>query len=302
MSKTIFIASSEAYTGKSVITLGVISILIGEAQKVGYFKPIIPTGLGENQDVHIETVLSNFNLDIKFADAYAFTRAEAMRYHEKGSEGEMIDTLIGKFKALEEKFDFTVIEGSDFIGEGTVFELDMNILIAKNLNAPALLVISGDGKNPQQIVHEALNFLRSFKDKGVYVLGIVANKIDQLAVDEVNKLLREVVDHNVLLAVIPFDKKLQNPSIKDIYEKLKGKLLFGGKQIANQVDNYVTGAMQLPSFLSYIKENVLIVTPGDRGDIIIGALRYGTHSRYTAGWSGTAPDRRVAQCSAHYGG
>ncbi|WP_448697562.1 phosphate acetyltransferase [Mucilaginibacter sp. AW1-3] len=274
MSKSIFIASSEPYSGKSVVTLGVINMLIANAAKVvGYFKPVIATGLAEMADTHIQTVLHQFHLGLQYSDVCAFTRHQAMQYHEKGSEGEMIDALIAKFKNIEGQSDFTVIEGSDFIGEGTAFELDMNILIAKNLCAPALLVISGESKNPLQIVHEALNFLRSFSDKNVPVLGVVANKVDASAQAEVDALLRQSIPDNVLIAVIPCEKALKNPVIKDICDTLQGKLLFGNRQLTNRVDNYVTGAMQLPSFLSYIKNNVLIVTPGDRGDIIIGALQ-----------------------------
>jgi len=177
MTKTIFVASSEPYSGKSVITLGLVNMLLGKAQKIGYFKPIINVEPDQKKDVHIQTVLQHFDLAIKFEDAYAFTRQQAMHYHESNTEGEMIDAIIRKFKKLEDQYDFTVLEGSDFTAEGTAFELDMNVMIAKNLSCPALLVLSGEGKTSFQIVHEALNFLRSFKDKDVQVLGIIANKV-----------------------------------------------------------------------------------------------------------------------------
>lgn len=38
--------------------------------------------------------------------------------------------------------------------------------------------------------------------------------------------------------------------------------------------------MHLPHFLDHISENVLIVTPGDRGDIIIGSLQAGQSLNY----------------------
>ena len=68
--------------------------------------------------------------------------------------------------------------------------------------------------------------------------------------------------------------------MKEILEQLGGKLLFGEAQLNNQVDNFVTGAMQLPHFLNHVSENVLIVTPGDRGDIIIGALQASSSANY----------------------
>jgi phosphate acetyltransferase len=68
--------------------------------------------------------------------------------------------------------------------------------------------------------------------------------------------------------------------MKEIFQEIGGKLLFGEAELNNQVDNFVVGAMQLPNFLSFIKENVLIVTPGDRGDIIVGSLQVNLSSSY----------------------
>ena len=68
--------------------------------------------------------------------------------------------------------------------------------------------------------------------------------------------------------------------MKEINEHLDGKLLFGEDQLSNQVDHFITGAMQVPHFLKHLKENVLIVTPGDRGDIIISALQANLSTSY----------------------
>jgi phosphate acetyltransferase len=280
MAKTIYIASMEAYSGKSIVAIGLINLLLGKAKRVGYFKPIINTNPLLEKDVHIQTILTHFNLPIKFEDAYAFTRQEELQHLERASEGEMIDAIISKFKKLEENFDFTVLEGSDFVGEGVAYEFEANVLIAKNLGVPAIIIISAQSKSTVEILQATLNFLRSFESRDIQVLSIVINKINPTQVDEVRQLLSKQISTNIILAIIPLDKALENPTIKDIYQNLKGTLLFGGEYLANQVDNFVTGAMQVPNFLNHLKENVLIVTPGDRGDIILGALQANLSSSY----------------------
>ncbi|ASU31950.1 phosphate acetyltransferase [Mucilaginibacter xinganensis] len=280
MSKTIFVTSAEPHSGKSLVALGLVHMLLGKAQKIGFFKPIVNTNPEEKKDVHIQAILEHFGLPIKFDDAFAFTRQDAMHYIENGNQGEMIDTIIAKFKKIEENYDFTVVEGSDFLGDGTAFEFESNALIAKNLGSPAILVVSGENKTTAQVIHSALNFLRNFKDREIQVLGIIANIIQPEQAEDVKQLLADQLPADILLAVIPADKGLQNPTVKDIYESLDAKLLFGKEHLSNQVDNFVTGAMQLPNFLSYIKDNVLIVTPGDRGDIIIGSLQANLSSSY----------------------
>ncbi|WP_262497489.1 phosphate acetyltransferase [Mucilaginibacter gotjawali] len=217
---------------------------------------------------------------MKYEDAYAFTRQEALEYIERESRGEMIDTIINKFKKIEESYDFTVLEGSDFTSEGVAFEFELNVLIAKNLGSPALLVVSGENKTTAQITNESLNFFHNFKDHEVQVLGVIVNKAQLGQVDSIKEVLSAQLPEDTIISVITCAPGLQNPTIKDICESLHGKLLFGGDYLSNRVDNFVTGAMQLPNFLSFIKENVLIVTPGDRGDIIIGSLQANLSSSY----------------------
>lgn len=255
-------------------------MLLGKAQKIGYFKPIINHDPKERKDAHIETVINYFDLPFTYEDTYAFTRRDAMHLIDTGNQGELFDTIIRKVKKMEEDYDFVVIEGSDFIGEGTAFEFETNVSISKNLGSPAIIVVSGEGKTTAQAVNSALTILHNFQAREVQVLAIVVNKVKPEQAEDIRELLLPQVTGGTILAVIPEDKSLQSPSMKDIYEHLGGKLLFGEKLLTNQVDNFVTGAMQVPNFLNHIKENVLIVTPGDRGDIIICALQANLSASY----------------------
>ena len=280
MTKTIFIASAEAYSGKSIIALGLMNMLLGKARRIGYFKPIINQDPKEKKDVHILTIIEHFKLAINFDDAYAYTRQEAMQHLESERQGEMIDTIISKFKKLEENYDFTILEGSDFIGEGAAFEFESNALIAKNLSAPAVLVVSGEKKSTAQIIQAALNLVHNFETREIQVLAIVINKVEAEQIDNVRELLKTALPEDIIQAIIPADKGLSSPTIKDISDSLGGKLIFGEEHLSNQVDNFITGAMQVPNFLNHIKENVLIVTPGDRGDIIIGSIQANLSTNY----------------------
>jgi phosphate acetyltransferase len=280
MIKTVFITSTEPYSGKSIISLGLINMLLGKAQKIGYFKPIVNRSAEEGKSDHIQTVLSYFDLPVSYDDAHAFTWDEAMQQSENESQGEMIDTIIRKYKQLEDKYDFTVIEGSDYQGEGTAFEFEVNASIAKNLGAPVIVVISGENKTTAQVANAAITVVRNFEAREIQVLAVVANKVSTEQVDDVTELLAVQLPPSVIVTVIPATRGLQAPTMKEIYESLDAKLLFGEERLSNQVDNFVTGAMQVPNFLNFIKENVLIITPGDRGDIIIAALQANLSTSY----------------------
>jgi phosphate acetyltransferase len=303
MTKAVFIATAEPYSGKSLVLLGLVNMLLGQARRVGYFKPIIDHDPAQQPDPHLATITGHFKLPLALADSYAYTRPEALRLLETGAQGELIDTVIRKFKHCEETYDFTVVEGSDFVGAGIAFEFDANVSIAKNLGVPVILVLSGEGKSTAQVISSVLTTLRSFETREVPVLLVVANRIAPAQVEDVRALLRSQLPAEVLLAVIPDDPQLLHPTMREIQAGLGGKLLFGEAGLSNQVDNYVIGAMQVPNFLNYLKENVLIVTPGDRGDIIVCALQANLSASYprvagivlTAGSEPDAPIMRLLE-------
>lgn len=301
MIKTVFIASTEPHSGKSIVSIGLVNMLLGKAQKIGYYKPIISHNQLEDKDNHIHTILNYFDLPMTFNDTFAFTWQQAMQQMETESQGEMIDTIIRKFKYLENKYDFTIVEGSDYLGEGSAFEFEINVQIAKNLRAPAIIVVSGEGKSTAQVVNGALTAIHNFEAREIKVLALVANKVNADSAKDIEDLLKQQLSSEILLAVIPEDKGLQSPTMKEIYQKLNGKLLFGEEYLGNQADNFVTGAMQVPNFLNYIRENVVIITPGDRGDIIISALQANLSTSYpkvagiilTAGYEPEEPITRL---------
>lgn len=280
MTKNVFIASAEPYSGKSVVALGLVNMLLGNAQKVAYFKPIINPDPQEKKDVHIETVLSYFKLPMKYDETFAMTREQALKLLEIQNQNEIIDKVICKVKKLEESYDFTVIDGSDFVGEGTAFEVDTNITIAKSLGSPVIIVVSGENKTTSQIINSALTVWGNFGMREVQVIGLIVNKVKPDQVDAVKEfLLKQLID-DVTLSIIPEDKSLLAPTMKELFDQLGAKIVCGEEQLNNQVDNFITGAMQVPQFLNHIKENVVIVTPADRGDIVISAIQANLSANY----------------------
>ena len=273
MTRNIFIATAEPYSGKSIVALGLVHMLLSKAPRIGYFKPIINYDPEVEQDTHIETVINYFGLPISYEETFAFTQQEALRYIESGHQGEVIDKIISQYKRLEENYDFTIIEGSDFLGQGTAFEFDVNVSIAKNLGAPVIIVVSGEGESSGQLISSLRTIKRNFDTREVQVLAVIANKVTPDQLDELHAFFATQQTDQTIYAAIPEDRNLRNPTMKEVLETLGGKLLFGEQQLYNQVDNSIMGAMQVPNFLNHIKDNVLIVTPGDRADIILTALQ-----------------------------
>lgn len=279
MTNAIYLTTTEPYSGKSIISLGLMNLLSGKTEKIAYFKPII-NNKGAEKDTHLETMVKHFGLTSPYEDMYAFTREEVIKHRSDGNEAFMIDTIIEKFKKMQESNDFVIVEGADFMGRSTNLEFDANITIAKNLGIPVFLIVKGEGKTDKEIVSSAISTYKLFLDEGVQILTVIINKVDPANAVEAIAVLKQTLPLDVVITAIPANKDLGNPTVKEIYESVNGKVLFGEHLFSNQVDHSIVGAMQLHNCLLRLKKNTLIVTPGDRGDILIGVLQANISKNY----------------------
>ncbi|AKA34236.1 phosphate acetyltransferase [Flagellimonas lutaonensis] len=280
MNKAVYIATTEPKSGKSIVSLGLMQVLLGKIAKVGYFRPIIDDLVDGKEDNHIHTVISYFELDLKHDEAYAFTRSQVVKKLNKNKEDEVLDKIIRKYKAIEDRFDFVLVEGTDFTGEGGIIEWDINVLMAKNLGIPTIILTSGVGKTLDEFIGDMYLAYDSFKDKGVEVVMLVANKIRPENVTLVKEALKNELPDDVLVGTIPLNPILGNPTIKEIVDQLEGEVLFGEDYMNNQAGHFGVGAMQLRNYLTHLREDGLVITPGDRADIILGALQANLSSNY----------------------
>ncbi|MGZ3755519.1 MAG: phosphate acetyltransferase [Mucilaginibacter sp.] len=272
MIKAVLVASTEAHSGKSLVSIGMINFLQGRVKKVGYFKPIINTQPGQNNEETILAISTYFNLPLKNQDRYGSTREVAMDQMSTERQGELLDSIIAKFKLIDEASDFTVIEGSDFEGDGNAFEFNINVEVAKNLGAPVILVVSGEHETITHIAEKTKVALHNFESKGVEILGYIVNKVEPEDVVGIKNSLEKLLREKTLLAVIPVKPDLQYPSMQEIFNQIRGKLLWGHDKLSGYAWNYNLAAAELKYFLDNLQKNDLVITPGDRTDIITGAL------------------------------
>jgi len=280
MSKAIYIATVESDSGKSLISLGLLRMMLIKSAKVGYFRPIINEFNEHSYDEHTNTAIKFFNLDINYKDCFAYTQSEVVELLSEGKADDVIHNVIKKYKKLEASYDYVLVEGTDFSGEGGFTELDVNLMIAKNLGIPALIVGSGNAKKKKDFINTMQLSYNSFINKEVDVIGIIANKIEVDEVDYIRKELIKSFPEKLQIDIIPKVDFLAFPTVKEVVQALKGRVLFGKQFLDNAIGSYSTGAMQLRNYLTRIKENALVITPGDRADIILGALQANASKNY----------------------
>lgn len=279
MNKGIYITTLESQSGKSIITLGLMNALLGRMAKVGYFRPIISSDEAST-DNHLETVSKKFNLDIPFQDMYGVTRDVLIANRNANRVGESLDVIITKYKKLEKECDFVLVEGTDFIGDSSVFEFDWNVNVAKNLGLPSLIVSSGIGKTFKEFNQSLEMAYKIHKSKEVEVVGVVANKILPENIEKLRGEMQKYLPENLEKIIIPLVDTLQNPTVGEVAKHLDAKILLGEEYLSNLTSQFVVGAMQLPNFLKYIYDNGLVITPGDRADILLSSVQANISTNY----------------------
>ena len=238
MTKALYVATLESHSGKSLVVLGLMQLLLGKMAKVGYFRPVIDDVKKGGIDNHINTVVSHFDLDIQVEDAYALTQSEVVDLFNNGRKGDILDAIISKYKQLEEWFDFILVEGSDFSSVGSIIEFDLNIDIAKNLGIPVILVDNGRGKTLEEFCGNLESAVNTYIQKGIQILGVVANKVRPKNVDLVNKRLETELKDKTIAFTVPRVKNLSHPTLHEILESLEGKVLFGKENLDNQTGSF----------------------------------------------------------------
>lgn len=272
MTNAIYLTTTEPFSGKSIYALGLVNLLAGKTDKITYFKPIITVGKKE-KDRRLTLIKEHFKLAQNYEDMYSFTIQKAFKEINRKNEAFLIDTIIEKFQRLQESSDFVVVEGTDFAGISTNVEFNGNVSIAKNLGIPAAIILNCAHKTDLEIVEQAISTTNAFLSNGVQVLTLVANKVEQGREEEVSRKLAQALPSEILISTIPVHLELSNPTMEEIRDSMGAKVLFGENLLTNRVDHVIVGAMQLRNFLQRVKNNTLVITPGDRGDIIIGALQ-----------------------------
>lgn len=280
MSKAIYVTTIEPNSGKSLVSLGVLRMMLTRSSKVGYFRPIINKDKNDKVDNHTNTAINFFNLDITNDECFVYEQSDVVELLSEGKTDEIIHNVIKKYKKLEEKFDYVLVEGTDFSGEGGFTEIDVNLMIAKNLGIPVLIVGAGNNKKKKDFINTMQITYNSFTKKEVDVIGVIANKIEEDEIDFIENELKKTLPSKVHIDVVPKVNFLAYPTVKEVIKSLKGKVLFGEQFLNNSIGSFSTGAMQLRNYLTHLKDNALVITPGDRADIILGALQANASSNY----------------------
>jgi phosphate acetyltransferase len=204
---------------------------------------------------------------------YGYTTSETDDLISHGRETEILEGIIRKFNELKKACDFVLCEGTDYASSSAALEFDINAETSKNLGAPVLLVSNAYLKSVDDAIRSIELVFESLIEKGCNTIATIVNRASSQDGEEIVKILKEkdaTAAH--LVYVLPNEASLGNPTVGEIADLLGAEVLYGEEELSRHVYSFTVAAMQLRNFLTRIGHGSLIITPGDREDVIIAAL------------------------------
>ena len=270
----VFIAATRQNEGKTTVSLGLIAALQPHFPLIGYIKPVGQRFVEiEEQKIDEDIVLMDavYRLNCPLVDMSpiavepAFTR----KYLESANNETLVKRIQDAFDRVAWEKDFVLCEGSGHAGVGSVFDLS-NAQVAKTLGCKVIIVTSGGIGRPidEVSLNQAL-----FEKEGVEIIGVIINKVLEEKIPEITRFVGRGLKRKglELLGVIPHEQILCNPTVDLIREELRAELLNQPPTLETSVSNVVVGAMGAHNAMGFFKRGVLLITPGDREDILLAA-------------------------------
>lgn len=281
MLSAIYLSTIEPGSGKAAVALGLIEYALRRTTKVGFFRPVIPVPKAGTRNEDIDLILKHFGLLQEYEASYSWFQHEIDELLSAGREDEILDRIIKTFKALEKQCDFVLVEGTDYFGHMSGLEFNFNGVIARNLGCPVLLLGSAQNRSPTEALRQARVFAEVYEEQGCGLAGVLINKADPACLDELRAGLDQSFGSRIALrAALPADAMLSQPRVREIATYLGAQVLFGHSRLEGLVGGFLIAAMQVQNALTHLELNQLVISPGDRADMLLGLIQADQSSNY----------------------
>ena len=261
--RNIYITSAEGETGKSTVALGIVDLLTRRVQRVGVFRPVARST--QQRDHVLELLLAHDGVDLDYEQCVGVT------YDDVHADPEAaLSTIVTRYHQVEARSDVVVIVGTDYTDVAGPTELGYNARIAANLGAPVLLVANGNRRTPESVRQSVDVAIAELTGHHAHVVGVLANRCNPAQVTAVRS---QLATPERPAWAMPEDPYLTAPTVRQLTEAVDGTLIAGDEELmGREVLDVLVGAMSIEHLLDRITDGSVVITPGDRSDILLGLL------------------------------
>jgi phosphate acetyltransferase len=263
----VYVAGLGPGVGKGTVALGLVELLSRQVARIGVFRPLVP----HPDDPLLELLSARYPVVADHRSAYGVTTAEASALVADGRREELISRIVERYRDVERQCGSVVVIGSDFAdghsddgGDEMPRELAFNARLATEFGGVVLPVVSGEGRTSAALNAAARSAYHSLVDLGATVPAVIANRVP------------DGVEVPAALPVpvwgLPEVPALAAPTVAEVAVALEAEVAAGGEAALDRdVLDYVVGAAHVPAVLDHLTDGALLITPGDRADLLVAA-------------------------------
>ncbi|MER5309158.1 phosphate acetyltransferase [Streptomyces sp. NPDC002773] len=267
MTRSVYVTGIDRGDGRQVVELGVMELLTRQVDRVGVFRPLVHDG----PDRLFDLLRARYRLSQDASTVYGMDYHEAAALQAERGTDELVSRLVDRFHAVARDYEVVLVLGTDFAATQLPDELALNARLANEFGASVIPVVGGKGQSAESVRAEARNAFRAYDVLGCDVLAMVVNRVageDREAIAE-----RLTARLPVPCYVLPDEPALAAPTVSQITHALGASVVLGDDAgLARDALDFVFGGAMLPNFLHALTPGCLVVTPGDRADLVVGAL------------------------------
>ncbi|MCL1113688.1 MULTISPECIES: phosphate acetyltransferase [Shewanella] len=289
MSRNIMLIPIGIGVGLTSLSLGMVRALERKGVKVQFFKPIAQIRSGDTGPERSTTILST-SPTVNPLEPYSMDHAEALIRSEQ--QDVLMEQIIARAAECASNTETLIIEGL-VPTRSHPFADDINYEIAKALDADVIFIATPGVDTPNGLMNRleiAFNSWGGHKNKRL--IGAIINKIGA-PVDEEGRTrpdLSDVFDEKQanasdssgmfqlpgksplrILGSVPYNLELISPRASDLAKHLNAKIINAGEMHTRRMRRVTFCARSIPNMLMHFKANSLLVTSGDRSDVIVSA-------------------------------
>ncbi|MGC4760905.1 phosphate acetyltransferase [Micromonospora trifolii] len=263
MARSVYLTSVGSGGGKSTIALGLAELLSRQVGQIGVFRPLVAdTG----QDPILALLSERYRVEVPLSELAGASYAEAAALVADGRREQLISAIVERYRAVERQCPAVVVVGSDFDEPGDPAhprELAFNARLATEFGSVVVPVVDGFGQEPAAVASAMRGAYHDLADLGATVLAVIANRVTE------PMTLPELP---VPAYAIPEVPTVSAPTVAEVAAALGATLLAGDDAaLGRDVLDFVVGAAHVPTLLGHLTEGALVITPGDRADLLVAA-------------------------------
>ncbi|MFE9384237.1 phosphate acetyltransferase [Streptomyces sp. NPDC007025] len=267
MARSVYVTGIGRSDGRQVVELGVMELLTRQVDRVGVFRPLVH----DEPDELYDLLRSRYRLTQPASSVFGMRYEEAAALQAEQGTDELISRLVDRYHQVSDAYEAVLVLGTDFADTGLPAELALNARLANEFGAAVLPVVAARDQSPEAVVAEVRNAHDAYASLGADLIAMVANRVADPEGAAAVRGLAERLPEPVF--VLPEEPALAAPTVAQVKEATAAKVLLGDHAgLSRDVRNLVFGGAHLPVFLPALTEGCLVVTPGDRSDLLIGAL------------------------------